>query len=71
MNLGVGLIAEIGAMGGKDVWLMLRPNAVGVSYLKDGERRHHAVALPFGELTDTALATLLEMADEDFAVLRN
>lgn len=71
MNLGVGLINEIGAMGGKDIWLLLRPNAVGVSYLKDGERRQHAVALPFGELTDTALATLLEMADEDFALVRH
>lgn len=53
-------------MGGKDVWLMLRPNALGVSYERDGELVRHIVALPFGSASDETLATLLEMADDDF-----
>lgn len=66
MNLGVGLINEIYAMGGKDVWLMLRPNALGVSYQRDGQEVRHVVALPFGQATDGTLAALLDMADEEF-----
>lgn len=66
MKLGIGLINEISAMGGKDVWLMLRPNAIGVSYQRDGEAVRHSVALPFGQATESTFATLLDMADEDF-----
>lgn len=66
MNLGAGLVNEIAGMGGKDVWLMLRPNALGVSYERDGELVRHIVALPFGSASDETLATLLEMADDDF-----
>jgi hypothetical protein len=53
-------------MGGKDVWLMLRPNALGVTYQRGGQQVRHVVALPFGQATDGTLAALLEMADEDF-----
>lgn len=66
MNLGHGLINEITSMGGKDVWLMLRPDALGVSYNREGKMTRHSVMLPFGEPSDSALAVLLEMADEDF-----
>lgn len=66
MNLGAGLINEITGMGGKDVWLMLRPNALGVSYQRGGKQVRHVVALPFGQATDGTLAALLEMADEEF-----
>lgn len=53
-------------MGGKDVWLIMRPNALGVTYQRDGEDIRHVVALPFGQATEGTLAALLEMADEDF-----
>lgn len=66
MNLGAGLINEISGMGGKDVWLMLRPNALGVTYQRGGQQVRHVVALPFGQATEGTLAALLEMADEEF-----
>lgn len=66
MNLGAGLVNEIASMGGKDVWLLLRPNALGVTYERNGEVVRHVVALPFGQASDETLATLLEMADDDF-----
>ena len=45
---------------------MLRPNALGVTYQRDGQEVRHVVALPFGQATDGTLAALLEMADEEF-----
>jgi hypothetical protein len=66
VNLGAGLINEILGMGGKDVWLIMRPNALGVTYQRDGEDIRHVVALPFGRATEGTLAALLEMADEEF-----
>ena len=66
MNLGAGLINEIAGMGGKDVWLIMRPNALGVTYQRDGQEVRHVVALPFGQVTDVTLVALLEMVDEDF-----
>ena len=66
MNLGKGLINEIQAMGGSDVWLMLRQNAIGVCYNRGGKLVRHSVALPFGNPSDEVLAVLLDMADEDF-----
>jgi hypothetical protein len=53
-------------MGGKDVWLIMRPDALGVTYQRDGQEVRHVVALPFGQVTDVTLVALLEMADEDF-----
>lgn len=67
MNLGNGLINEIQSMGGSDVWLMLRKNAIGVCYNRGGKLVRHSVALPFGEPSNEVLAILLEMADEDFS----
>lgn len=68
MNLATGLIAEIERMGGRDVWVLMRPDALGVSYARRGKHVRHSIALPFGKPSDSALAVLLEMADEDLDV---
>lgn len=66
MNLSLGLIREIENMGGSDVWLIMRPDAIGVSYFRRGRHVRHGVALPFGTPSDETLAVLLELADDDF-----
>ena len=67
MSLAQGLINEIERMGGSDVWMLMRPNAIGVSYARRGTYIKHSVMLPFGEPSDSALACLLELADDDLA----
>jgi hypothetical protein len=65
VSLGLGLIHEIERMGGSDVWVLMRPDALGVSYRKQDKMVRHQVALPHGP-TDSAFAVLLDLADEDF-----
>ncbi|UXO93925.1 hypothetical protein Pan3_03 [Pseudanabaena phage Pan3] len=67
MSLATGLINEIERMGGRDVWVLMRPDALGVSYARRGTYVRHSVALPFGNPSDSALAVLLELADDDLA----
>jgi hypothetical protein len=67
MTLAHGLIAEIERMGGSDVWVLARPDAMGVSYSRRGRHVRHSVALPFGQPSDSAFAVLLELADDDLA----
>lgn len=67
MSLAHGLINEIERMGGSDVWMIMRPDAVGVSYSRRGRHVRHSVAVPFGQPSDSALAVLLELADDDLA----
>ena len=56
-------------MGGSDVWMLLRPNAMGVSYARRGSHVRHSIALPFGQPSDEALTVLLELADEDLTAV--
>jgi hypothetical protein len=65
--LGVGLVNEIERMGGSDVWLLMRPDALGVTYKRQGRHVRHSIALPFGKPSDTAFAVLLDMADQDLS----
>lgn len=67
MSLANGLINEIERMGGRDVWVLMRPDALGVAYARRGTHVRHSVALPFGKPSDSALAVLLELADEDLS----
>lgn len=67
MTLASGLINEIERMGGSDVWLLVRPDAMGVSYRRADKMVRHAIALPFGSPSDESLAVLLDMADGEFS----
>lgn len=66
MTLANGLINEIERMGGHDVWLLVRPDAVGISYRRAEKVVRHAVALPFGHPNEGTMAVLLDLADQDF-----
>lgn len=52
-------------MGGSDVWMLMRPDAMGVSYARRGQQIRHSIALPFGQPSDSAFAVLLGLADDD------
>lgn len=67
MSLANGLINEIERMGGSDVWMLMRPDAMGVSYSRRGRHVRHSVALPFGKPSDATFAVLLDLADNDLA----
>jgi hypothetical protein len=67
VNLAQGLINEIERMGGSDVWMLMRPDAMGVSYARRGQQIRHSIALPFGQPSDSAFAVLLGLADDDLS----
>jgi hypothetical protein len=58
-------------MGGSDVWVLMRPNALGVSYARRGKMVRHQVALPFGSPNDSAFAVQLDLGGPGLRHLRS